>query len=255
MHRSLTLRLDDYGTDEFVSVAADYGCGSFDYVVTPNVDHVIRYWDEPEFRAAYAHAGFVLLDSRLMARIVRLTRGMSLPVCPGSDLVAALLPRVGPNDVIVLIGGRAQHARRLAELYQLQNLRHFDPPMGFIHDPSAVDTTLRFIEQQSPFRFCLLAIGAPQQELLACALKRRGAARGLALCVGGSVNFLTGIERRAPRWMQLLSLEWLYRLLQDPARMARRYLVRGPRILRLLPKIRFELRRAATPARATSSNV
>ena len=255
MHRSLTLRLDDYGTDEFVAVAAGYGSNSFDYVVTPNIDHVIRYWDDTEFRAAYVRAGFVLLDSRLMARIVRLTRGMNLPVCPGSDLVAALLPRVAPTDVIVLIGGSAGQARRLAELYRLKNLRHYDPPMGFIRDPSAVDATLRFVEQQSPFRFCLLAVGAPQQELLAHALKVRGAALGLALCVGGSINFLTGIERRAPHWMQWLSLEWLYRLLQNPARMGRRYLVRGPRILKLLPKIRLELRRATTSAGAANSNV
>ncbi len=253
MHRSLTLRLDDYGTDDFVSVATAYGSKSFDYVVTPNVDHVIRYWDDAEFRAVYAHAGFVLLDSRLMARMVWLTRGLRLPVCPGSDLVAALLPRVGANDVIVLIGGDAQQARQLAQLYDLRNLRHFEPPMGFIRDPAAVEATLGFIERQSPFRFCLLAVGAPQQELLAYALKQRNAARGLALCVGGSVNFLTGIERRAPRWMQLLSLEWLYRLLQNPGRMARRYLVRGPRILRLLPRIRFELRPAATSAGASSN--
>ena len=254
MHGSLTLRLDDYGTDDFVSVATGYGCKSFDYVVTPNVDHVIRYWDDAEYRNVYAQAGFVLLDSRLMARLVRLTRGMRLPVCPGSDLVAALLPRVGVNDVLVLIGGNAQQAQQLAQLYGLRNLRHYEPPMGFIRNPAAVDATLRFIEQQSPFRFCLLAVGAPQQELLAYALKLRGAALGLALCVGGSVNFLTGIERRAPRWMQSLSLEWLYRLLQNPGRMARRYLVRGPRILRLLPRIRFELRPAATSA-GTSSNV
>ncbi len=54
--------------------------------------------------------------------------------------------------------------------------------------------------------------------------------------------------------MQSLSLEWLYRLLQNPGRMARRYLVRGPRILHLLPRIRFELRPAATST-GTSSNV
>src|SRR5579863_7413675 len=154
VHRSLTLHLDDYDTDDFVSVATDYGCESFDYVVTPNVDHVIRYCDDAEFRSVYAHAGFVLLDSRLMARMVRLTRGLRLPVCPGSDLVSALLPRVGANDVIVLIGGDAQQARQLAQLYGLRNLRHFEPPMGFIRDPAAVEATLGFIERQSPFRFC-----------------------------------------------------------------------------------------------------
>ena len=74
-------------------------------------------------------------------------------------------------------------------------------------------------------------------------LKERAVARGLALCVGASINFLTGLERRAPVWMQHLSLEWLFRLLQDPRRLARRYLVRGPRIFALLPHLEIVLRR------------
>ena len=255
MHRSLTLHLDDFDTDEFVRVAAGYGATSFDYVVTPNVDHVIRYWDDAGFRATYTDAGFILLDSRLMARLLLLTRGLRLPVCPGSDLVASLLPRVAAADVVVLIGGSAVQAQELARRYGLQHLRHYEPPMGFIRNAAEVEATVQFVEQQSPFRFCLLAVGSPQQELLALAIKRRGVARGLALCVGGSVNFLTGVERRAPRWLQRLSLEWLYRLLQNPARMGPRYLVRGPRILGLLPWIRFELRRPAVGATTANSNV
>ncbi len=66
------------------------------------------------------------------------------------------------------------------------------------------------------------------------ALRERGQARGLALCVGASINFLTGDERRAPGWMQRLGIEWLYRLLQDPRRLAARYLLRGPRVFGLL---------------------
>lgn len=71
-------------------------------------------------------------------------------------------------------------------------------------------------------------------------------ARGLTLCCGASINFLTGVERRAPQWMQRLSLEWLYRLLQNPRRLARRYLVRGPQIVRLLPGLQLDLRHELT---------
>jgi exopolysaccharide biosynthesis WecB/TagA/CpsF family protein len=114
--------------------------------------------------------------------------------------------------------------------------------MGFINDPAAVEATLQFIEAQSPFRFCLLAVGCPQQEILARALKVRGKAKGLALCVGASVNFLTGTERRAPRWMANIGFEWLFRLILNPTRLARRYLVRGPRIFLLLRRLKFDLR-------------
>ena len=126
--------------------------------------------------------------------------------------------------------------------YQLRQLRHYNPPMGFIEDPSAVDATLNFIESQGPFRFCLLAVGCPQQEKLARALKTRGRARGLALCVGASIEFLTGGERRAPPWIGAIGMEWLFRLSQDPRRLAARYLLRGPRIFYLLPRLGFRIR-------------
>jgi len=240
---SLTLCLDDYDLEEFAPLAASYGQSSFDYVITPNVDHVIRYCDDAAFRNLYAAAGWVLLDSRLLARILTLTRGLRPRVCPGSDLTARLFSMIAPGDRIVLIGSSAQQAQRLVQIYGLQDLRQYSPPMGFIHDRQAVERTLEFVEAQSPFRFCFIGVGSPQQELLAHELKQRGRARGLALCIGASINFLTGTERRAPRWMQITNLEWLYRLLQDPRRLARRYLVRGPRIFGLLPQLRVELRR------------
>ena len=114
--------------------------------------------------------------------------------------------------------------------------------MGFIHDPAATERCLTFVESLSPFRFCFLAVGSPQQEVLAHALQQRARARGLALCVGASLNFITGSERRAPLWMQHGGLEWLYRLLQDPRRLARRYLLRGPRIFAQILQSQYVLR-------------
>jgi exopolysaccharide biosynthesis WecB/TagA/CpsF family protein len=250
---SLRLILDDYDVTEAVSLLAQYELSPFDYAVTPNIDHVIRYYDDPRFRELYAQARYVLLDSRLLAFILSLTRGLRPRVCPGSDLTAGLFSIISPRDRIVLIGASAGQAQRLVQLYGLEDLQHHNPPMGFIRDSEAVEQTLRFVEAHSPFRFCFLAVGSPQQELLANELKRRGSARGIALCIGASINFLTGAERRAPRWMQRSSLEWLYRLLQDPGRLTRRYLVRGPRIFALLPRIEFELRRATIAAGGKSS--
>jgi N-acetylglucosaminyldiphosphoundecaprenol N-acetyl-beta-D-mannosaminyltransferase len=55
----------------------------------------------------------------------------------------------------------------------------------------------------------------------------------VGLCIGASVEFLSGAKRRAPRWMQRAGLEWLYRLLSEPRRLWRRYLVKGPRVFKL----------------------
>ena len=146
---------------------------------------------------------------------------------------------------MLLIGCTQAQVDVLETKFNLHGLQHHNPPMDFINDPVALETCVQFIERASPFRFCFLAVGSPQQEQLACLLKNRGRVRGLALCVGGAINYLTGIERRAPRWMQRSGLEWLHRLLSDPPRMTRRYLVRGPRIFFLLPRMRFLLRPVA----------
>jgi exopolysaccharide biosynthesis WecB/TagA/CpsF family protein len=186
------------------------------------------------------------MDSRFAARLVRLLKGVRLPVCTGSDVTAKLLSDVvQPTDRIVMIGGCDEQAEQIKAKFGLTNLRHHNPPMGFLKDPASVEETLKFIESASPFRYCFLAVGSPQQEVLAQALRARGVARGLALCIGASLNFITGHEKRAPVWVQKLALEWLFRLLQNPRRLARRYLVRGPRIFAHLRRSRVVLRKAA----------
>jgi exopolysaccharide biosynthesis WecB/TagA/CpsF family protein len=232
---TLPFILDDYDLEGFLPVAAAFGRERFGYVVTPNVDHLIRYHDDPVFRALYADATYVLLDGRFLSGVLRFLDGIRVRVCTGSDLTAQLFARIiAPDDRIVLIGSTSEQARLLAERYGLTGLCHYNPPMGFIRDAREVEACVRFVEAHSPFRFCFLAVGAPQQEILAQALKSRGVARGMGLCIGGSVNFLTGVERRAPRWIQRAGMEWLFRLMNNPYRLAKRYLLRGPRVFSLL---------------------
>ena len=241
--------IDDFDLPKFTAVAADFGKERYGYVVTPNVDHLIRYYEDPAFRVHYRGADYILMDSRFAARLVRLLKGISLPVCTGSDLTARLLGQVvQPSDRIVMIGGSEIQAQQIAGKFGLTNLKHHNPPMGFIRDPAAVEECLRFIESVSPFRFCFLAVGCPQQETIAQALRARGVARGLALCIGASLNYITGHEKRAPVWMQKMALEWLFRLLLNPKRLARRYLVRGPRIFAHLRRSRIVLRKATNPS-------
>ena len=241
---SSVLDIDDYDLGEARALVASFGQDRFGYVVTPNVDHVIRYCHDAEFRALYEQAAYVLLDSRFLARTFRLLRWQHLSVSTGSDLTMEVLCRViKPQDVAILVGATAEQAQQLRHRFGLKALRHVDPSMNFICDEAAVEACLRDIEESSPFRFCFLAIGSPQQEIIAHKLKERGIARGLALCVGASINYITGREKRAPRWMQKIGCEWMFRLLQNPRRLAKRYLLHGPRIFLLLPRIELRLRR------------
>jgi exopolysaccharide biosynthesis WecB/TagA/CpsF family protein len=240
--KSTIVRLHDCDLDNFTAIAAEFGSNHFAYVVTPNVDHLIRYCEDDSFRALYDDAGYVLLDSRLFSHVIGIARHIRLRVCTGSDLTERLLSKVvSADDRIVLVGGSAQQAMQLAQRYNLRSLKHWCPPMGFLKDPDAVEQCLRFIEANSPFRFCFLAVGSPQQEVLANRLGKRGIAHGLTLCVGAAIDYLTGVERRAPGWMQRRGIEWSFRLLQNPTRLAYRYLIRGPRIFLLLRHMQLEL--------------
>lgn len=247
--RSVVFELDNYDLTGFLAVASGFGTEKYGFVATPNVDGLIRQYENDWFRSHCAQAAYVLLDSRVAALLFRLVHGLRISVCPGSDLTAALFRQVIlPSDRVVLIGSTEPQAQFLRERFGLRDLCHHNPPMGFINDEAAVEACLQFVEAASPFRFCLLAIGDPMGVIIAQKLFDRGRSRGLALVVGASVDFITGKQRRAPTWMQRIGFEWLYRLLQNPRRLARRYLIRGPKFFLYVLASKVLLRPSGTGA-------
>jgi exopolysaccharide biosynthesis WecB/TagA/CpsF family protein len=118
--------------------------------------------------------------------------------------------------------------------------------MGFDTDPAAFRDTVAFILAH-PARLVFLAVGSPRQEHLAAAVAASGQATGTGLCIGASLLFLAGAERRAPGWMQRDGLEWAYRLANDPRRLAGRYLLDSPRIVPLLLRDRVAISVPSAP--------
>jgi N-acetylglucosaminyldiphosphoundecaprenol N-acetyl-beta-D-mannosaminyltransferase len=206
----------------------------FRYVVTPNADHLARLARDPKLARIYREAFLCLLDSRAVAGLARL-RGLTVPpVVTGSDLTELLLCRhLGRHERITIVGLRPFWLPALIARRDLAPPFHFDPPMGFERDPAAFADTVAFLEAH-PARFQFLAVGSPRQELLAAAVAAGGRASGTALCVGASLAFLAGAERRAPPWMRRHGLEWAFRLAADPGRKARRYLLNSPRVVPML---------------------
>lgn len=211
---------------------------SFAYVVTPNVDHVVRLERvRSDLWPVYRRAWLTLCDSRILARLAA-SAGLRLPVVPGSDLTAALFDKViAPDDRIAVLGGSAEMIAELRRRYGLNNVLHYNPPMGFINDAHERGRAISFLIEARA-RYSLLAVGSPQQEILAWKVQASGAATGIGLCVGASLQFLSSEKTRAPELVQKLSLEWLFRLAQEPRRMWRRYLIDGPRIFAIFQQWR-----------------
>ncbi len=239
------MNIDDYDLEEAREIVAAFGTERYGYVVTPNVDHVIRHYDDAQFRSLYASAAYILLDSRFLAHIVGLFKRQRLRVFFGSD----------SDDICFVLGHQTSRClgpgRRdprtgtdsTCAVWAQGAGQHVDPPMNFICDAAAVDACLSAIEAvRILFRFCFLAVGSPQQEVIAHKLKVRGGARGFALCIGASINYITGNERRAPLVDAAARDRMGISAFAKSEAYGEALLVRGPRIFLLLSRIQLRLR-------------
>lgn len=202
----------------------------FRYIVTPNVDHIVRLWKEPDVYAPLYEASWLsVCDSRILELLAKFS-GIPLSAVPGSDLTAQLFDNIiAQDDVINVIGADAQIIDGLKKRYGVRQINHHEPPMGMRHKPEAIAAAAQFVADH-PARYNFICVGSPQQEMVAKACLERGDCMGLGLCVGASLEFITGRVKRAPKWMQAIRMEWFYRLLSEPRRMWKRYLVEGPKI-------------------------
>lgn len=214
----------------------------FDYIVTPNVDHIVRLnRADKQFALLWAAAALRLCDSRVLSGLAWMA-GIALPVVPGSDLVVALFGSViAPGDSVAIIGGHENSVARLRDRYPAFNLYHINAPMGLRDNPAARAAIVTDMRSHRA-RFTLIAIGSPQQEMLASEMLADSKVNGTALCIGASIDFIVGYQRRAPRVVQRIGMEWAWRLGSDPRRLWRRYLLEGPKIFLLFWKWRRRTR-------------
>ncbi|WP_084396510.1 WecB/TagA/CpsF family glycosyltransferase [Henriciella aquimarina] len=215
----------------YISANALGGDG-FWYVVTPNVDHMVRMTREPVLKPLYERSKLILNDSRIIELLASWDK-LDLPASPGADVVQRLFAKeIDPDEPVVVVGCTASEITALKAKFGLSDVRWHDAPMGLRRNPEAIQRAADFMAD-NPARFHFLCVGSPQQEMIAQAASEHGGVTGVGLCCGASIDFLTGKSRRAPEWMREMRLEWFYRLTNEPHRLTKRYLVDGPKIFRL----------------------
>ncbi|MFK3974201.1 WecB/TagA/CpsF family glycosyltransferase [Pseudomonas sp. NPDC087358] len=208
----------------------------FRYLVTANVNHIVALEHNEQFREAYRYAGHRLCDSRVLYPVLqRLNAGIAEPI-PGSTLTRAMMNIAQLRQwPVTIVGCENDVINTLKGQYPAVVFHHYNPPMGFIDDPLEVERCVAFIQRHRS-RMTVFSVGSPRQEILACTLFKRGGATGIGLCTGASLLFLSGKVRRAPLWVQRLSLEWLHRLVTEPKRLGRRYALDAYRILPIIAR-------------------
>jgi N-acetylglucosaminyldiphosphoundecaprenol N-acetyl-beta-D-mannosaminyltransferase len=200
-------------------------------VITPNVDHVIHIQNDEKIRKIYQKADFILADGMPLVWLSRCLPGrLPLPErINGTELmlrVSALAAKQGQS--IALAGGKTGAAELAGRtlVKQFPGLRVVGtccPPFGFESDVTETGSILQFLEDNQP-DILFLGVGAPKQEIWAAEHFDQLAA-GAILCVGSSIEISAGLIRRAPLWIRQAGFEWLWRLLMEPGRLWKRYLV------------------------------
>ncbi|RYG98147.1 MAG: glycosyltransferase, partial [Alphaproteobacteria bacterium] len=202
------------------------------YVVTPNAAHLVAAAENPAIRRLYESADLCLNDSRIVSGLAWIMKRVRIPVAPGSDLTQRLLDDARTVDIpIFVVGLREDALERLVHLYPRHSFRHHFPPMGFISDSQSIEACLNFLAEHSGKKIVVLAVGAPQQEILAARWSALAESSGVAICTGAALDFIVGAQKRAPLFMRRAGLEWLFRLLANPKRLWRRYLIESPRLI------------------------
>jgi N-acetylglucosaminyldiphosphoundecaprenol N-acetyl-beta-D-mannosaminyltransferase len=218
------------------AVARLVGGGKGGYVVTPNVDHVVQAEHSEEIRTAYHEASLSLVDGQ---PLIWLSKMMGEPFpekISGSDLVPELLRMAGRQGWRVFFLGAAEGVgAKAAEILKrddpkLQISVH-SPSFGFENDPIESAAVLGIIRAARP-DLVVMALGCPKQELLMHRWKQE-LAPAVAIGAGATLDFIAGNVPRAPNWMSRAGLEWVYRLAREPRRLAHRYLVRDPEIIKV----------------------
>ena len=221
------MHFDDLNLQESANKISELAASdTFSYVVTPNIDHLARLSKkdtDPTLKAIYKDATLSLCDSKIIDKLLRMKGRTVKAVVPGSTLTAYLFDNtITSEDTVLVFGVEEEFITKLREKYPTLNIQHINPSMGFINRHDEVAELIQQIESVKA-NYIFLSVGSPRQEFLAKMMEDKGTIGGVSLCVGASVLFLVGAEKRAPEWMQTLHMEWLFRMLQDPKRLFMRY--------------------------------
>jgi len=235
-----------------IFASLDWGRGG--WVITCNLEILRQYVSDPALRPVFAEADLVLADGMPLLWASRLAREPLPERVAGSSLIFPLcgMAALGRRSVFFLGGnpGTAEAAAQvLARRYPgLEVAGTLCPPWGFEQDPQEIEAIRSALREAAP-DIILVCLGAPKQEHL-IRLMRREHPGAWFFGLGISFGFVSGEVRRAPLRVQNLGLEWAHRMLQEPRRLTRRYLVDGvPFALRLgLHALRRRAGRTATSA-------
>ncbi len=226
----LNVAIDNIGLNELLSKLRNGGV-----VFTPNIDHLVKLQKDQEFYNVYQQADYRVCDSQLLLLASRFLGTPLKEKVSGSDLFPAFCKFYAKTEdvKIFLLGGKEGAAEAAQQKINQEVgsqiiVDSYCPPMGFEHDPEECAKIIEIINQ-SGASVLAVGVGAPKQEKWIAQHKDQLSNQiKTFFAIGATIDFEAGITSRAPDWISRAGLEWLYRLLAEPKRLWKRYLLDDP---------------------------
>lgn len=212
---------------------------------TINVDHYIKLQNDLDFYDCYKAADWVVCDSRIIFLMAKFLRRPLLEVIPGSSFFSKfyLYHKSNPDIKIFLLGAEEGVAIKAmnninAKVENNMVVGAHSPTFGFEKNENECFDIIKIIKG-SGANVLVVGLGAPKQEKWIAKYKQYLPNINLFMALGATIDFEAGNLKRAPKWVQRFSLEWMYRLIREPGRLWKRYLVDDVAIFPLILKQKF----------------
>jgi N-acetylglucosaminyldiphosphoundecaprenol N-acetyl-beta-D-mannosaminyltransferase len=200
-------------------------------VFTPNVDHLVKLQKNQDFFNAYKDADWIICDSKVVNLGAKFLGKPFVEVIPGSSFLPAFYNyHKNNNEIKLFLLGAAEGVAEKAKKRINQKINReivvgaFSPSFGFENSEEECDYIIDVI-RNSGANVLVVGVGAPKQELWIAKYKHLLPEIDIFLALGATIDFEAENIKRAPEILQKLHLEWLYRLLCEPRRLWKRYLI------------------------------
>ncbi len=216
--------------------------GKNSYVVTPNVDHIVKIEHDGLFRDIYEKADLVLTDGK---PLIWMSRWMGAPIkekISGSDYFPEVCRMAAKEGFSIFLLGAAEGVAKKAAVNLMKKYKNlkiagvYSPSYAFENDVEEIAYIIKKINTAKPDILCI-GLGTPKQEKFYHRYKDQLKVP-LTLHIGATIDFEAGVVKRAPKWISYMGLEWLYRLLKEPRRLYKRYLLEDVEIFPIFLKYR-----------------
>lgn len=200
-------------------------------LVTPNVDHLVKLQKDKDFYSVYQQAEWVVCDSKILYILSKFLKNPLPEAIPGSSFFTAFYEyhKDDPNCRIFLLGAAKGVAIKAMEKINSKVGRNIivgahSPSFGFENKLNECEELIHLINE-SGANVLLVGVGAPKQEKWIMKYRNRMPHIDIFMGLGATIDFEAGNLKRAPKFLQKIGLEWLYRFIKEPKRLFKRYFI------------------------------